>query len=671
MATLLALAAVDAGAGVAPAWNRDFAAPILWQRVTAFGHLVVATDDGLFAVDADSGEARWSHPDLGGLPGDSFDELEGSPLVVIDSAKGLANRRTVVLDVFTGTVVLDSRAQNLADVVSTHVLPRSGSLLIAGFEHNNPQPRLHLYRIDDGSRLWASDAINYSATVPGMANMGQGLQSLMTKMMNAALVATGETPVRSAPFELDDGTFLLGAMNNLFRFDQATGNVLWKAEYAGDSYEFRLAAQRPGIVFVGSENHDTMSGADGTAREYVQTFYQGFDVDDGTPLWKRPTRFDKPMNRLIIPVEQGLIVSEGDSDKGRIQLLAYDTGEGQWGNRGRGIEFAGRALDYAFAGSDLVLTSGYDSIWTNKDTEYLLHVLDPNAGVMRFPKPFTVKGRMVSTQLTDRGLVYTTTHEINVFDPATGTLLNEPVLRSKEPLAVANGEAVVFAFNPSDGHVYRFDRETAAITRFSKAPFAFEGGDHAVSLESLDDGLVLLGQQTVAGFRSDGTLAFAVHHPAPRDPAWMRSLAWAAGVRAGMASAYAGIYSAAAADAAGDLEDGTAGDAVATEMSRGFAELQQGYQGLATSYIDLARRRYRASAESRDFVFMMIQDERRVLLAQISKRDGSVLAQIDLARDKEPQYQVDDVDSMIFYQSAASTIAAYRFSPEQVNVALR
>ncbi|HEY9182024.1 MAG TPA: hypothetical protein VIQ99_02425, partial [Gammaproteobacteria bacterium] len=165
--------------------------------------------------------------------------------------------------------------------------------------------------------------------------------------------------------------------------------------------------------------------------------------------------------------------------------------------------------------------------------------------------------------------------------------------------------------------------------------------------------------------------AFAVHHPAPRDPAWVRSLAWAAGVRAGMASAYAGVYSAAAADAAGDLQDGTVGDAVATEMSRGFAELQQGYQGLATSYIDLARRRYRASAESRDFAFMMIQDERRVLLAQVSKRDGRILAQIDLDRDKEPQYQVDDVDSMIFYQSAASTISAYRFSPEQVNVALR
>jgi hypothetical protein len=188
----------------------------------------------------------------------------------------------------------------------------------------------------------------------------------------------------------------------------------------------------------------------------------------------------------------------------------------------------------------------------------------------------------------------------------------------------------------------------------------------------LGDRLVLLGQQTVAGFGSDGTLEFAVHHPAPRDPAWVRSLAWAAGVRAGMASAYAGVYSAAAADAAGELPDGTVGNEVATEMSHGFAELQQGYQGLATDYIQFARRRYQASAESRDFAFMMLQDEqRRVMLAQISKRDGRILAQIDLDRDKEPQYQVDDIDSMIFYQSAASSIAAYRFSPEQVNVAVR
>ena len=36
------------------------------------------------------------------------------------------------------------------------------------------------------------------------------------------------------------------------------------------------------------------------------------------------------MNRSIIPLERGLIVSDGDSDKGKLLLLDYDSGESVW-----------------------------------------------------------------------------------------------------------------------------------------------------------------------------------------------------------------------------------------------------------------------------------------------------------------------------------------------------
>jgi hypothetical protein len=47
------------------------------------------------------------------------------------------------------------------------------------------------------------------------------------------------------------------------------------------------------------------------------------------------------------------------------------------------------------------------------------------------------------------------------------------------------------------------------------------------------------------------------------------------------------------------------------------------------------------------------------------------LSEIDLARDKEPVYQVDDVSSFVFYKPAESVLAGYRFSKEQVDVALK
>jgi len=161
-----------------------------------------------------------------------------------------------------------------------------------------------------------------------------------------------------------------------------------------------------------------------------------------------------------------------------------------------------------------------------------------------------------------------------------------------------------------------------------------------------------------------------VHYDAPRNPTWMRALAWAEGVRVGMASVSAGLYSAAFADMAGDAAAGSAGREMATELSRGFGALSTGYQNLSGDYVRFARQRYEASAESRDFFFMLVQHEdRRVALAQISKRDGKILGEIDLARDKEPVYQVDDISSFVFYKPADSVVAGYRFSPAEIEVA--
>ena len=56
----------------------------------------------------------------------------------------------------------------------------------------------------------------------------------------------------------------------------------------------------------------------------------------------------------------------------------------------------------------------------------------------------------------------------------------------------------------------------------------------------------------------------------------------------------------------------------------------------------------------------------RVALAQVSKRDGRILSEIDLGRDKEPAYQVDDVSSTVFYRPADSVLAGYRFAPQRV-----
>ena len=654
-----AITSLDARAApAAPAWTRDFAAPIEWQRVTAFGQLLVSTRAGLSAVDPATGKVLWTHTDVTGLPEQGLTELAGSPLVMITGSAGVEPPRTVVLNVFNGQLVFDTRLAKVGQISAPRVLPEAGSLLIGGFEIGNVQPTLFAYSMNDGSLRWKSDVLATTMNPSG--------NRLLGALLGATLAIVKIDPVQSQPLELGDGTFLLGAMGYVMRLDAATGNVRWKSQFAGGVFECRETDARPGIVYVGAQEVEQVMGADQTQQQRIETHYQGFRIDDGAAVWKRAVNFSKPMNRSIIALDRGLLVSDGDKDKGKLQLLDYDTGTSLWGNKGRGIEVAGQVVEHSFAGTDLVLTTGYDSIWTNKDTAYLLYVLDTTSGSFRFAKPFEVKGRMLGTELTGQGLIYVTTHEINIFDPATGTLRNAPVLRSRAPLVTVGDGMLVYAFNSDDGFVYSFDRDTGAVAKLSKAPFTL-GDDHARALDLVDGTLVLMGAQTVAGFALDGSQKFAVHYDAPRDPTWLRALAWAEGVRVGMASVSAGLYSAAFADAAGDAAPGSASREVATELSRGFGDLSQGYQNLSGDFIRFARRRYEASAESRDFFFMMIQHEdRRVALAQISKRDGRILSEIDLGRDKEPAYQVDDVLSSVFYRPSDSVVAGYRFAPQRV-----
>ena len=137
-----------------------------------------------------------------------------------------------------------------------------------------------------------------------------------------------------------------------------------------------------------------------------------------------------------------------------------------------------------------------------------------------------------------------------------------------------------------------------------------------------------------------------------------------------MASAYAGLYSAAAASAAADSQAGSVEQQLATGFSDGFGQLSQGYAGVAGDYIEFARRRYQASAESRDFVFMMTRDEQRnIALVQVSKLNGEILGSIDLGREKEPNYQVDDIANQIYYRIGDSMIVSYQFDNASTRVA--
>ena len=639
-AMLAAFMALPAAAvEVRPAWALDFQAPVQWQRVTSLGDLIVSTPGGLYGVDPSKGAVLWSHADLANLQGAGFEEIPGAPLFMIDD--GQSDPRVMILNALDGTVVFDSRQAGLVEIQGRYVMPRTGGLLVVGFESGNLNTQVFMYDMASGKQRWHSEVLS------------QGMNKMTKLLLAVAQVSMDVKPVHADPIELADGSFLFAAMGAVHRMDAASGNVLWKTN-AGNAKVLHLTDKRPGVVYVGSEEGDETS-------PYYST-YQALNLQTGKSVWKKPQRIKGALNPLIVSAHHGLIVSERTESSGKIRLLDYDSGKSLWGKKGRGIKVKGGIVDYDFSDAGLVVTTGYDSAWNDKGTEYLLHVLDLNAGALRFEKPIKVKGRMLRTELLQPGLLYVTTHEVNVFSPQTGRLLHEPVVRGKKPVVTSLSGNYLYAFNTSEGLLYRLDRRSGQLVRLSMTKAKLEGKDTPMALEIRPDAIVLTGHQNVVGFSADGQIRFSAYHPAPRRHKLVQALMWAQAVRATMASVDTGVAGAAFSAASAETGEGSIERELTTELGKGFTQMSEGYMGLAGDYAREARRRFQASAAARDFVFMMVQQDKQLALAQVSKTNGQVVALINMGSDKEPSYQVDDVGDRIFYRQTPSVIAAYNFA---------
>jgi len=382
---------------------------------------------------------------------------------------------------------------------------------------------------------------------------------------------------------------------------------------------------------------------------------------DGAALWPRPIRLKGSLNDVIF-TDQGLILSPGTTGNGKILLCDYRSGESLWGKKGKGIEIRGGIINHDWTRAGLVLTTGYDSAWTNKGTQYHLTLLDVENGALRFEEPLRLRGRIVSTQVIPAGLLFTTTSEVNILDLKTGLPLLGEGARSDEFLVTAVRDRQLYAYAGREGTLYRLDLDRGTLATLSRAPAPLEEDEAPLSIEADGARITVISSQNVIAWSTDGELSFHAYHPSPRLPLMMRALLRAEQVRMGMAAAAAGMAGATFAAASTGTEPGSLDRTVTAAAATGYTQAGQQLASMSARYGEAARTRFKATAMAPDFVFMMVERDRgRHGLAKVSKATGRVEAIIDLGRDKEPIYDVDAISNLIFYRPSPNTVAAYRF----------
>ncbi len=616
---------------------------IRWQQVTPEGVLLVSTDAALTGVEIERGVVAWQRPELGGLPADSVRMVEGS-LLMEAARSGLL----VVFDPVTGATVFDSRKLSLTQVVTRRVLPQSGTLLVHGRRASGP-PVVALYDLVTGDQRWASESLFQQSGPPK-----RGLGGLMQGLVRAVSGATELQVLQAGP-----DVIVVNTLMGLRALDAKTGTVRWSATLptarAGNParrVQLYPSIDKPDRIYV---SFDDRLMAYRLADGQIVQHPSGIIILPESPPANEATGNVRIVNGVV---QTGLNVARYDD----------------------GTTIAAKPLRMRGTVTQALIAGGSAVLAVDAESRTFVNVLDVATATVRLNKDVKIKGRLAYAELTPAGLLYisrpdpATNAEVNIIDLASGQPKFKDAIESGRPWGgndqdydaaryylhhVVEGRTL-FVFANRDHKLYAVDRD-AGTFRPLGGEIKLQGGEDPTAMEIRTAGIVLISPQNLVVLGRDGQIKQQIYNPAPQLPGLLRALYRINAVRAGLYGAVASAYGDAFAQMSRNATDSTARRLtaqMATAYSQGGAQLS-GYSHQAAA---MASTRFRASLTVPGSVFMLTRapEGNGNVLLQIDKDSGQPRSRVDLGKEREPVYAVDDVAGMLFLRTAAGTLVAYK-----------
>ena len=638
--SLLIITASTSSFSQAVKWSKVLPGDILWQEVTVLGNLIVSTNAQLLGIDPNTGDILWSKPEHAKIGLDGYNELANSPFFTVTK-----NNSIHLIDQLTGKEVFNSEKAGLLTITDYFLLYNSDAILVAGKDAGK-EPLMVSVKMSDGTVSWS-----------------------MNEKFGRIIAAT----------EIGNGELLIVTLFNNYKINASTGNIIWKdvnsaeaaqidklgafgnllksaAENMTAGMEIDLRYYQPEgseVFYLGSQHEEesSMTSSSGEPSINYTNVYNAFNINDGSMAWPEALEVKGKLSQVAF-LDNGILVLPDDGNRTKINLFDYSTHKGIWGKKGKGIGIKGGIYDYLYAESGILLVSQT----SNND---FLNYLDPKTGTITFVKPVKVDGRVIGIVPLDAGILYITTESMNILNHKAGVLKwNKSVKTNPELTSEFDGR--IYAFDTKSRTVQVVDMSNESVKPLSAIQLKFDGKEVPRKLEVMEDGIFIHSDQNVAKFNWDGTLAFQAYYPAPREPGWKRALLYAEAVRGAYVGAQAYYVSGAMASIESDVrqEDAAAGEMV-NQIGDAYGDLGNQASAYAASAFKQANARKKATLSTRTFMLIMSKQDDGIQLLKVSKATGKIEGRIELGKDREPIYAVDDVTGQVYYRTDKTTLTSY------------
>jgi len=575
---------------------------------SANGDIIAANDTKLYGIDPYSKKVVWESSDFISLTPADVTAIDNSPYIKIERQKALSlakNKNTYIIESHTGKIVYDSKEEGIK-VQNTFTIPELNGLMVesikAGFLS------LSLIDMTTGTTLW-------TAPIAKVKSGGFGIGAL-TRAIKSQLVNSN---FKTMPLVDATGNVIVAYKKELICLNGKTGAPSWKLVTDDDINEMYLNSDYTS-VYIG-----------------ISKYIDKINTANGKSVLGEPLKMRDELNGLIDMGSDNYLVL----NQAGINILEAN-GKFKW-KKDLKLD---KISDAKFNNNGIL------AVQTVKPGEETKLIWIDYAGEKKWDE--SLKGGLIMSELTDKGVMYVTNERANVLTYEKGKdVWNKDIKIKGYPyFGIDAKNKIVYCFAKDIIHSFNFtDISYKKIAEDLKLrDYNPEKESAMIDIRKDGAGLFINTAQNVAYINvADGKVVYNNYYAEAKLSLAARIGLKTLGVAAGMYGAKQQIK--------GQIYEQHGANQATIDNGTKTRIQGENINGAANEMFAMANQRHLATQQTKDRIYILSKLEEGTGLAVWDKDGGKELKRI-IFNDINPKYIVDEAENML-YVMIDNSIKAY------------